>query len=196
MEYCCNKNHIEVGIDEAGRGCLIGPVFVAAVIWNPLLDDEYVAQITDSKKLSKHKREELREYIELNAIDFSVKCSDNETIDEINILNATMKSMHECIDNLQVDFDTILVDGDKFTPYKDKTHLCIIKGDSKYVSIAAASILAKTYHDEWIDTMLTNKVKQMYDLNNNMGYGTKRHIDAIKLNGITKEHRKSFCRKF
>jgi len=195
------KDKIEIGIDEAGRGCLFGPVFVSGVIWldkDPNETKEYI--LKDSKKCSEKKRTLLREYIEQNAIAYSVVKITEEEIDKTDILKATMKGMHQCIDEIrsQLEIDTILVDGNQFDIYTDKDmnlihHECIINGDNTYKSIAAASILAKTYRDEYI----LNLVKEypqlsLYAIQNNKGYGTKDHMNAIKDNGITQWHRKSF----
>lgn len=196
----CYKNYvdeIQVGIDEAGRGCLLGPVVVSAVIWNPEIP---VLNIKDSKKLSKKKRDEMRLYIENNALCYSVAFINNEIIDNINILKATMKGMHQCLDDLTNIFDInrILVDGNCFKKYNDISHHCIISGDDKYVSIAAASILAKTHHDEFIDNICNNNpiLHEKYNLKQNMGYGTRNHINGIKSNGLSEYHRKTFCKKY
>lgn len=188
------KNKIELGIDESGRGCLAGPVFIAGVIWNPDIDP---LNIKDSKKLSKKKREELFEYIIENAIDWSIIHIDNNEIDNNNILNSTIKGMHKVIDSLNIDIDLILVDGDRFKVYKKNgviiPHICIIGGDNKYISIASASILAKVSHDNYIENLIKNNPKlEIYKWQKNMCYGTKDHINAIKEHGITKFHRKSF----
>ena len=177
----------EIGTDEAGRGCLAGPVTAAAVILpadftNPILND--------SKLLSESKREMLKPIIETSAISYGVFHVNPETIDEINILNASILAMHKSIDQLKTDATFILVDGNKFKPYKNFTHECIIKGDSKYMSIAAASILAKTNRDE-----LMNKLHleyPMYNWKQNKGYPTKEHREAIRKYGLTEYHRKSF----
>ena len=199
------KDKIEVGIDEAGRGSLFGRVYSAAVIWNPYIEDcfdnisDKINMIKDSKKLNKEKRNMLRKFIEHYAIDYSVSYIENDEIDKINILNSAIKSMHLSLNKLSITPELILVDGNQFKPYinndtqKYIEHLCVIKGDSKYISIAAASILAKVYHDEHIDNLCkSNKDLIKYDLLNNMGYGTKKHRDAIKQYGITEYHRKSF----
>ena len=196
--YFSNQEIIEVGLDEAGRGCLSGPVFAAAVIWPRELEINCNKfQLNDSKKLSKKKRNLLRKFIEENAIDFSVSYCDNIEIDKINILKATHKTMHKCIDKLNITPDLLLVDGNLFTPYKingeNIDHICIIKGDGKYSSISAASILAKTYHDDYIEDLLQkNPELEKYGWETNMCYGTKKHFDAIKNFGITNYHRKSF----
>jgi len=197
------SDKLEVGIDEVARGCLAGPVFTAAVIWPKDLDCEIQKQIKDSKKLSRKKRHMLREYIEYNAIDFAVSYKDNTIIDNYNILNATHMSMHDTLDKLNVVPELILVDGNSFKPYYHNNdiidHTCIIEGDNKYLPIACASILAKEYHDDYIKDLVNDDEQlKKYDWENNMCYGTKKHIDAIKEYGITKYHRKTFgiCNKF
>ena len=181
------KNQIEVGLDEAGRGCLAGPVVAAAVILpkkfnHPLLDD--------SKKLSEKKREALRTIIEEEALAYAVAFVDHKKIDEINILNASFLAMHQAIDQIKIDYDFLLIDGNRFTPYKDVPHECIVKGDGKYQSIAAASILAKTYRDEFI-IKLSKKFPE-YQWQQNKGYPTKTHVNAILKYGITPFHRRSY----
>ena len=198
------KDKIEVGLDEAGRGCLFGPVCVAGVIWldedpNPELE------IRDSKKVSEKKRMLLKDYILDNAIAYSIVLVDHDDIDKYNILQATLRGMHQCLDNITdiINIDTILVDGNHFDFYSDQNdnyinHICVVDGDNTYKSIAAASILAKTFRDEWINKLVDeNPELEKYDLRNNKGYGTKRHLDAIKQYGVTKWHRKSFgiCKK-
>ena len=178
---------LEAGVDEAGRGSLAGPVTAAAVIL-PLGTN--LSYLNDSKKLSKAKREKLRIEIENKALAYSVVNIDSKTIDKINILNATIKAMHSAIKLLKVKPDHLLIDGNYFDKYKDIPHRCIVKGDSKYQNIAAASILAKTYRDE---LMVNLDIKfNKYGWKKNKGYGTKEHRDAIKKHGITKHHRKSF----
>jgi ribonuclease HII len=197
------SDKLEVGIDEVARGCLAGPVFTAAVIWPKDLDCNIQNQIKDSKKLSRKKRHILREYIECNAIDFAVSFKDNTIIDNYNILNATHMSMHDTLDKLNVVPELILVDGNSFKPYYYNNdiidHTCIIEGDNKYLPIACASILAKEYHDDYIKKLIDDEEQlKKYDWENNMCYGTKKHIDAIKKYGISKYHRKTFgiCSKF
>ena len=196
------KDKIEVGLDEAGRGCLFGPVCVAGVIWldeDPIQDDKDY-EIKDSKKVSEKKRTLLKDYIKDNAIAYSIQLIHHEDIDKYNILNATMTGMHKCLDEITdlLSIDTILVDGNHFDFYSDNNdnyinHVCVIDGDNTYKSIAAASILAKTYRDEWIHKLVDeNPELEKYDLRNNKGYGTKKHLDAIKKYGITEWHRKSF----
>lgn len=181
------KNTIEVGCDEAGRGCLAGPVFAAAVILDP---KKPISKLDDSKKLSPKKRVELKNWIEENAMAWAVAEVSPKEIDQINILNASFLAMHRAIDQLNTSIDLVLVDGNRFNPYKEIKHHCIIKGDAKYKCIAAASILAKTYRDNYM-TDLAKKYPE-YEWNRNFGYPTKRHREAIKLHGPTKHHRRSF----
>ncbi len=190
LPYFLDKG-IEVGVDEAGRGSMAGPVYAAAVIWSKQLSSE---QLKDSKLLSAKKRNELRNYIEENAIAISVASVGVEEIEKINILQASIKAMHKALDGLQNKFDRILVDGNKFNPYNDTEYHTIIKGDNKYLNIAAASILAKTYRDEYM-IKLHDEYPQ-YDWLNNKGYGTKKHREMIQKIGLTPYHRKSFCTKY
>ena len=192
---------LEAGIDEVARGCLAGPVYSAAVIWSAELDiDDQWGEgfIKDSKKLSKRRREELRYYIEENAIDFSVASSDNHRIDQVNIRNATFDTMHKALNGLSVEPDCLLVDGHVFRSYyneenKKIPHTCVVSGDNTYISIACASILAKVYHDEYIDKICEdNDNYNVYGWKTNMCYGTQQHLDAIKDYGITPIHRKTF----
>jgi len=196
LQAFLNKNHIEVGIDEAGRGPLIGRVYAAAVIWPQDLDNP---EINDSKKISAKKRKILKEWILENVTDYGVGYAEPEEIDYLNILQATYLAMHRALDNLKTKFDSILVDGNRFKPYHDKDYTTVIKGDATYYSISAASILAKEYHDEYIrDICKKNpELDSKYKLLSNMGYGTKDHIKGIQENGITQYHRKSFktCQK-
>jgi len=193
------KDKIEVGLDEVGRGCLFGPVCVAGVVWLDN-DPEPQLEIRDSKKVPEKKRTLLKDYILENSIAYSIQLVDNDYIDKFNILNSTMTGMHKCLDEITelLSIDTILVDGNHFEYYSDKydnyiNHVCVVNGDNTYKSIAAASILAKTYRDEWINKLVDkNPDLEKYDLRNNKGYGTKRHLDAIKQYGITRWHRKSF----
>ena len=177
----------EVGIDEAGRGSLAGPVTAAAVILGKDLKNK---DLNDSKKLSPKKRLELKKYIEKNALAYSVAFVNSSHIDKKNILNSTFKAMHMSLEGLDIEPDFILVDGNLFKPYRDLKHKCIIKGDQKYQNIAAASILAKTYRDEYMSNLHIKFPE--YDWIKNKGYGTKYHIDMIKKYGRTKYHRKSF----
>ena len=201
LEILFDKNNklIECGIDEAGRGCLAGRVYVAGVILDEKnQEDELFKQIKDSKKLSRKKRHELRQYIENTAIDYSVQYSDNKLIDEINILQATLNTMHKVIDNIKTKPELVLVDGNHFNTYTDLNgevipHQLIKGGDNKFYSIAAASILAKEYHDEYIKKLCQDYPDlNKYDWCNNMAYGTKKHIVAIEKYGISIHHRKTF----
>lgn len=191
-KYLINSN--EAGLDEAGRGPLIGNVYAAAVIWDPLLNPPD-GLIIDSKKLSSKKRKIALEWIKTNIKYYGVGYATNIEIDNINILEATKLAMDRAIVNLNITPTNLIIDGTgwekKFTNY---TVSSIIKGDSKYLSIAAASILAKEYHDEHILTLCNAdpSLIQNYSLNTNMGYGSKKHIDGIKLYGYTELHRKSF----
>lgn len=186
-----DKNDIEVGIDEAGRGPLIGRVYAAAVIWPKNI---YNPDVKDSKKISAKKRKEIKKWIENNSVAFGIGYSEPDEIDEINILQATYLAMHRALDNLKTKFDSILVDGNRFKKYNKIKHQCIIKGDTKFYSISAASILAKEYHDEHIKELclMNPELDTKYKLLSNMGYGTKDHINGIKEHGITKYHRTSF----
>lgn len=181
-------------IDEAGRGSWAGRVYTAAVVWNPYLDDEMVRRIKDSKRLSPHVREMLYDYIIENAIDYSIKYKEPHEIDQVNILNATMESMNECINSLTVGIDSIIVDGDMFVPGKSVKQMppykCIIGGDNKYVGIAAASILAKVSHDRHMKEIAL--LHPEYGWEKNMGYGTPEHKEALQTHGITPYHRRSY----
>ncbi|NDB85286.1 MAG: ribonuclease HII, partial [Alphaproteobacteria bacterium] len=170
MELFYNQDDIEAGIDEAGRGCLAGPIFAAAVIWPK---DKELKGVKDSKKLTAKQRKDLRNEIEANCIDFCVAYIDNDEIDNTHIGHANMKAFHEALKGLSVEFDTILVDGKYFKPFCITPHKCIIGGDNKYMSIACASILAKTYHDDYIENLCkTHPLLEVYDWRNNMTYGT------------------------
>ena len=182
-----HKTLIEAGCDEAGRGCLAGPVYAAAVILpknfrNSILDD--------SKKLTDKQRKLLRPIIEEHAIAWAVGTVSAEEIDNINILNASFLAMHRAVDQLKTIPRSLLIDGNRFKKYKDIPHTCIIQGDGKYMSIAAASILAKTYRDDHMDGL--HKQFPHYDWLSNKAYGTKKHRDAIMKYGVTEHHRKSF----
>lgn len=178
---------IEAGCDEAGRGCLAGPVFAAAVIFPA---DYHHALLNDSKKLSEKKRMQLRPIIEREALAYAVASVSAEEIDRINIHNASYLAMHKALDSLQLKAEYIIVDGNRFIPYQQIPHSCVIKGDGKYLSIAAASILAKTYRDEYMDTIASDY--PAYDWLNNKGYPTVRHRTAVLEYGVTPHHRKSF----
>ena len=182
-----DKNKVEAGCDEAGRGCLAGPVVAAAVILPPKFKNTI---LDDSKKLSEKKRYALREIIEKEALAWAVGIVSPEEIDKINILNASFLAMHRAIDQLKVKPEQLLIDGNRFNPYHNTPHHCIIKGDGKYLAMAAASVLAKTYRD---DLMLElHEVYPNYDWNSNKGYPTKKHRLAIREYGNTPHHRKTF----
>ena len=181
------ENQIEAGCDEAGRGCYAGPVFAAAVILpahfkHPLLND--------SKQVGAKQRLILKEVIEANALAWSVASIDAEEIDRINILKASFKAMHMAIDQLKIRPEFLLIDGNRFMPYNKTPHLCIVKGDGKYASIAAASILAKTYRDAYMEKIHIQFPQ--YGWKKNKGYGTLEHRMAIETNGLCVHHRKSF----
>jgi ribonuclease HII len=178
---------IEAGCDEAGRGCLAGPVVAAAVI---LPKDFTHPFLNDSKQLSEKKRELLRPIIESEAIAFAVSFIGPEEIDEINILKASFFAMHRAVNVLETKPESLLIDGNRFIPYPSITHHCIIKGDGKYLNIAAASILAKTYRDEYMDQIAEEFPE--YSWKQNKGYPTKAHREAIQKFGPTKYHRMSF----
>ena len=178
---------IEAGCDEAGRGCLAGPVFAAAVIVPP---DFYHPLLNDSKQVVEDTRNELRIFIQNNAIAYSVAQVDHEEIDRINILKASFKAMHLALDKLKKRPKLLLIDGNRFTKYRRTKHECIIKGDGIYASIAAASILAKTYRDDYMRN-LHNEFPQ-YKWVTNKGYGTKEHRQAIAMHGPSPYHRRSF----
>lgn len=182
-----SKYKLEAGTDEAGRGCLSGPVVAAAVILpknfnHPLLND--------SKQLTEKQREKLRPYIEEHALSYAVAFVDAPKIDEINILQASILAMHKSIEKLEVTPEYIIVDGNKFHPFKKTPHKTIVKGDAKYMSIAAASVLAKTYRDDYMQKIA--KEFPHYFWQKNKGYPTKQHREGIKEHGITKYHRKTF----
>ena len=187
LESCYYQGKVEAGCDEAGRGCLAGSVFAAAVI----LPEGYQNELlNDSKQLTEKKRYALREMIEHDAVAWAVGIVTPEEIDKINILNASILDMHRALDQLKVRPETIIVDGNRFKKYKDLPHTTIVKGDGKYLSIAAASILAKTYRDDYMN-QLAEEYPQ-YDWKANKGYPTKKHRDAIRQYGITSYHRKTF----
>lgn len=181
------QGRIEAGCDEAGRGCLAGPVFAAAVI----LPEGYCNELlNDSKKLTEHRRDELRAIIERDALAWAVGVVTTEEIDHINILNASFLAMHRAVDALTVRPEHLLIDGNRFKPYHDTPHTCIVKGDGKMMSIAAASILAKTHRDEFMARI--HEEFPQYAWNINKGYPTKAHRAAISQYGPSPYHRKSF----
>lgn len=184
---------IEAGCDEAGRGCLAGSVYAAAVILPPNYQNE---TLNDSKQLSEKKRYELREQIERDAVAWAVGIVTPEEIDKINILQASFLAMHRAVDQLKVRPEALIIDGNRFNPYKPEgsgkplPHTCIVKGDGKYLAIAAASILAKTYRDDYMN-QLAEEYPQ-YDWKKNKGYPTKKHREAISQHGVTPYHRLSY----
>tara|TARA_B110000881_G_scaffold211033_1_gene219076 strand:+ start:236 stop:811 length:576 start_codon:yes stop_codon:yes gene_type:complete len=181
------KNINEAGCDEVGRGCLAGPVVAAAVIFEKNYKNK---NIVDSKKLSSQKRKNIEIEIKKDAICWAVASLKNELVDKYNILNASIFAMHKALNKLEIKPEFIIVDGNKFKPYKKVKHECIIKGDNKFLSIAAASIIAKNYRDNLMIQL--SKKHNQYFWNTNFGYPTKAHREAIIKFGITKYHRKSF----
>lgn len=187
MQLFYQEQVIEAGLDEAGRGCLAGPVFAAAVI---LPKNFNAKEITDSKTLSEKKRNDLAAYIKEAALDFAIAAIDHEEIDTINILNASFKAMHNAIKQLKIRPELLLIDGNRFSPYLGISHQCIVKGDAKFVSIAAASILAKVSRDNYMLEQHVNYPQYQWD--RNKGYPTLAHKKAIKEFGISPLHRKSY----
>ena len=200
LEPFMKEGNVEVGLDEAGRGCLMGPVCVAGVILDPKCTESPKYPLKDSKKCSPKIREYLCEYIERNALAYSVQFVKEGENDAINILQSTMKGMHRCLEEIEgkTAFDTILVDGTYFPYYTDKNfevvdHVCVKGSDNTYQSIAAASILAKVYRDRYIVKLVSKDSSlEAYDIANNKGYGTKKHMEALRELGPTKYHRLSF----
>lgn len=182
-----HKDLIEAGCDEAGRGCLAGAVYAAAVI---LPSDYENQQLNDSKKLTEHQRYALREVIERDAIAWAVGVVTPQEIDKINILNASFLAMHRAIDQLKVRPQHLLIDGNRFNKYEDLPHTTVVKGDGKYLSIAAASILAKTYRDDYMNRLAEEY--PLYDWQKNKGYPTKKHREAIARYGTTPYHRMTY----
>ncbi|WP_456099977.1 ribonuclease HII [Prevotella histicola] len=180
-------NLVEAGCDEAGRGCLAGSVYAAAVILPPDYENDL---LNDSKKLTAKKRYALREVIQRDALAWAVGIVTPEEIDKINILNASFLAMHRALDQLSLRPEAVIVDGNRFKPYQDLPFTTIVKGDGKYLSIAAASVLAKTYRDDYMLSLA--KEYPQYDWQSNMGYPTKKHRQAIRDYGITPYHRKSY----
>lgn len=181
------QGRVEAGCDEAGRGCLAGSVYAAAVILPPDYQNE---RLNDSKKLTARQRYALRQDIERDAVAWAVGVVTPQEIDQINILNASILAMHRALDQLQVRPEAIIVDGNRFKPYRDLPHTTIVKGDGKYLSIAAASILAKTYRDD--EMVRLAQEYPDYDWQHNMGYPTRKHREAIRQHGITPYHRRTF----
>lgn len=181
------ENRIEAGCDEAGRGCLAGAVYAAAVILPPDFKNE---MLNDSKQLTEKQRYALRSLIEESALAWAVGIVSPEEIDQINILNASFLAMHRAIDQLKIRPEHLLIDGNRFNPYPNIPHTTIVKGDGKYLSIAAASILAKTYRDDYMNQL--HREYPVYDWDHNKGYPTKKHRAAIAEHGISPYHRKSY----
>ena len=194
MNKSFTEDLLEVGVDECARGVLFGRIYGAAVIYPKNgIDDKMEKMLNDSKKLSAKKRELLYDFIINNVEDYAISWVDEKEIDEKGIQPANYKVFHNSIEKLEKTPDIILVDGNRFEKYKDIKHECIIKGDSKYFSIACASILAKVEHDKYIKKLVQeNSEIEKYDLLNNMGYGTKKHIEAIKSYGYSNYHRRSY----
>ncbi len=187
LELFLNKDLIEAGCDEAGRGCLAGPVFAAAVVLPPHFECE---ELNDSKLLTEKVRYRLRPYIEEKALAWAVGVVSNEEIDEINILNASFLAMHRAVEQLSIFPQHLLIDGNRFKKYEGIPHTCVVKGDSKLMPIAAASVLAKTYRDDFMLNL--HAEYPMFNWNNNKGYPTKKHRDALQQHGATVYHRKTF----
>lgn len=187
MESCLHPGCIEAGCDEAGRGCLAGPVFAAAVVLKPGFRCE---ELNDSKQLSERERNRLRPIIEQSAMCYAVEMCTPDEIDELNILWASVKAMHKALSRLTVTPEHILIDGNRFHPFQQIPHTCVIKGDGKYLSIAAASVLAKTYRDEYMQNL--HNQFPVYGWMHNKGYPTRAHREAIKQHGITIHHRQTF----
>jgi ribonuclease HII len=202
-----NKEKVEVGLDECARGCLLGRTYTAAVIWSPefledVIDDpdfKWIHKIKDSKKLSAKVREMLSDNIQEYCLDYVVQWADEKTVDQVNILNALQDCFHTCLDDLQMIPDTIFVDGNYFKTYYNKdldviSHKCVEKGDNTYFCIASASILAKVAHDKYIAELCEANpaLVERYDIGNNMGYGTSKHLEGIEKYGITEFHRRTF----
>ena len=181
------QGRLEAGCDEAGRGCLAGPVYAAAVI---LPANFFHPELNDSKQVKESVRNELRRYIEENAICYAVASADNREIDRVNILRASILSMHRALNKLSVMPEFILVDGNKFAPFRDIPYMCAVKGDSTYASIAAASILAKTYRDDYMNLISEEYPDYQWDVNK--GYPTRQHREAIANLGLTPYHRRTF----
>lgn len=181
------EGKIEAGCDEAGRGCLAGSVYAAAVILPPGYNNEL---LNDSKKLTEKRRYALRDEIIRDAVAWAVGVVTPEEIDRINILRASFLAMHRALDQLKVRPEAVIVDGNRFTPYRDLPYTTIVKGDGKYQSIAAASILAKTFRDDYMDALA--KEYPYYDWQSNKGYPTRAHREGLRLHGISPYHRKSY----
>lgn len=187
LKHRHSEELFEAGIDEAGRGCLAGPVVAAAVMLPPELE---IPKLNDSKKLSEAQRLELRELILDQAISWSVGMISAQRIDEVNILNATYEAMHEAVAGLHIRPDFLVIDGNRFRPFEDLLHVCVTKGDATYTHVAAASVLAKTYRDEVMKML--NETFPGYGWAGNKGYPTRAHKEAIRDLGLTVQHRRTF----
>lgn len=188
LQLFLKEGRLEAGCDEAGRGCLAGPVFAAAVILPSGFENEL---LNDSKKLTEKQRYALRPVIEREALTFAVGVVDNQEIDQINILNASFLAMHRAIGQLGVRPEHLLIDGNRFKAYPEIPHTCVVKGDGKFLAIAAASVLAKTYRDDYMDAI--HAEYPLYGWNQNKGYPTLHHRQLVRQIGITPYHRKSFA---
>ena len=191
---------VEVGLDEAGRGCLFGRLYVGAVVFSNDLENFFdhgatLNEIRDSKLITKRKRAILYDYIQECALDKSVAYAEVDDVDRLNVLQADLMTMHKALDQLIVPVERILVDGDHWKPYKDTEGYAIVDGDAQYLAIAAAGILAKVSRDRWVDSVVAEHPEwdTWYGLSSNMGYGTQTHMDGLKEFGVTSEHRKSFA---
>ncbi|MCK9323878.1 MAG: ribonuclease HII [Bacteroidales bacterium] len=187
MNTLTDQHQNVAGCDEAGRGCLAGPVYAAAVI---LPSDFHHPDLTDSKKMTRRNREKLRLIIEESAIAWAVASVDAAGIDEVNILNASIKAMHLAISRLAVSPTLLLIDGPRFTPYPGIPHRCEVRGDARFLNIAAASVLAKTHRDDYM--LEIHQQHPEYGWNQNKGYPTRQHREAIRINGLTPYHRRTF----
>jgi ribonuclease HII len=190
---------IEVGLDEAGRGCLFGRLYVGAVVFTNDRDDLFdngavLNKIKDSKVLSKRQRDVLFDYVNECALDKAVCYAEAAEVDALNVLQADLTTMHRCLDALMVPVERVLADGDHWRPYKDTEGYAIVDGDAQYLAIAAAGILAKVSRDRWVKEVVAAHPEwdTHYGLSSNMGYGTAKHMTGIKTHGVTGEHRRSF----
>ncbi len=191
---------VEVGLDEAGRGCLFGRLYVGAVVFSNDLEDFFdhgaaLNDIKDSKLLTKRKRAILYDYVQECALDKSVAYADADEVDRLNVLQADLATMHRALDSLIVPVERVLVDGDQWRPYGDTEGYAIIDGDAQFLAIAAAGILAKVSRDRWIDDVVAKHPEwdTWYGLGSNMGYGAAKHMEGLKTYGVTSEHRRSFA---
>ena len=195
------EDDIEVCADECAAGTFLGPVMACALIFPRRFDDKLYLEIKDSKKVSKKKRKKLAEYIKNICIDWAIGEASVDEIEELNILNCRYLAMHRAISKLKLVPDSLLIDGNRFKPYMDSEaniipHTCIVKGDNSIIGIAAASIVCKDYHSNFIKNLCENNPELLkYGIDRNSGYGVKQHREAIQKYGITKFHRKLFCRK-